>query len=83
MTISHQTGPPVNPDPVPSSCLCVAPSRATCPRRTFPTRLDAEAWGRRMSAFYGCCFAIFRVDGATLTLEVLLPPFPRNGEVAR
>ena len=82
MTISPQTGPSVNPDPPPSSYLAVAPSRATCPRRVFPTRVDAEAWGRRMSVFYNACFAIFRVDGSALTLEILLPP-PRYGEVAR
>jgi hypothetical protein len=36
-----------------------------------------------MSHFYNACFGIFRVNGNTLTLEVLLPPFPRDGEVAR
>jgi hypothetical protein len=82
MMISPQTGPPVNPDPATATFLCVAPSRPTCPRRVFPTRLDAEAWARLMVLFYNVCFAIFRVDGNALTLEILLPP-PRYGEVQR
>jgi hypothetical protein len=82
MQTSPQPPPNVNPDPTPSSYLAVAPSRATCPRRVFPTRLDAEAWARRMSCFYSCCYSVFRVDGNALTLEILQPP-PRYGEGAR
>ena len=81
MLISTETGPPVNPE-LPPSYLAVAPSRPTCPRRMFPTRLGAEAWGRRMSVFYNACFAIFRTDGSALTLASLIPP-PRYGEAQR
>jgi hypothetical protein len=80
MMISPQTGPPVNPDP--TTYLCLAPSRATCPRRTFQDLASALSWGERMSTFYRACFAVFRVDGTALTLECLLPP-PRYGTEVR
>jgi hypothetical protein len=83
MLISPQTGPPVNPDPVPTTYLCVAPSRGTCPRKTFSDLASALSWGERMSTFYKSCFAVFHVDGDCLTLVQLLPPFPRDGEVVR
>ena len=80
MSTLPESPPPRQPDP-PSTYLCVAPSRATCPRRTFTTADEALSWSRRMSTFYRACFAVFHVEGDCLNLVQLVPPFPRVGEV--
>jgi hypothetical protein len=78
VTISPQPPPNVNP-----VYLAVAPSRATCPRKTFPDLDSALSWGERMSCFYSAAYACFHVERDCLTLVQLVPPFTRDGEVRR